>query len=185
MDTIIYILPSLHVPTSWGMLEDSIRRWSGADASRLWGPTTNLSAWREAAHRSELPRDFILDATYRYRIDLAGDDHGPWINYHSQHLLTHPRNLFGEMGPTLLPSEIDHIIKGIQQTGYFFSVLTRPNRRLPIERLKIVACAMAELVHGRLGNFQDEFDALPDGIYSLEEFKHMQLPYRVPREVDE
>lgn len=181
METAVHIYPSRHRAIAWGELKAAVYRWSASDVVPVWAATIELSARHPGDCEPGLADDAVLDTRRSYRIDLAGDDYGPWITYHSLEGRSDPASMLQSLGNGTTLALVEPIASDLRAVGYYLIVSTRPREQPFVARLRATACALADLLQANVGVYRDDFVGLEDHIYRLDEFAALELPYRVRR----
>ena len=146
------IIPTIDHPLVWSELRAAVLRRSGDDAVQLWGPELRLTRYH--APKIPLQDDEKLEPG---EIFVFGDE-GPGLSRHDQSKKSSSETRFSlQRFMEFIPeaeqwtaSALDELNEKWRRVGYNFHVSTAYPDKPTIERLRAVACAVADLVDGKI-----------------------------------
>ena len=176
------IIPTIDHPLVWIELRAAVLRRSGDDAVQLRGQELRMTRY----HKRELP----LQDDEKLELDglFVFGEEGPSLMPLDQSGRSWEETRFSlQRFMEFIPEEeqwtagaLDELNEKWRRVGYNFHVSIGFPDKLTVDRLRAVACAVADLVDGKVALHPDDCARGFNSIYSSDEFARLKLHHRVP-----
>ena len=176
------VIPTVDHPLVWSELRAAVLRRSGDDAVQLWGQELRMTRYR--VPNIPLRDDEKLEPN---KLFILGEE-GPGLSRHDQSKKSSRETRSALQGfMDFIPedeqwtdSALDELNEKWRRVGYNFHVSIGFPDKLTVDRLRAVACAVADLVDGKVALHPDECARGFNSIYSSDEFARLKLHHQVP-----